>query len=309
MNHILERKRVVIMPDTKSVRVQLREDTKNRLKEIAIQFSCTYGGKPSLTSLLSNIANGQLQLTSLSANSEKQNSSGYVIQLSITLPFYFSGIIYLITDSIAENCANILELNTHDFISSSEEKKGALNILIRLQKLEDLENLLKSLRDIKLDSLRNFNPNKTSKIDRLETQYINKLKQQLGELDEDLDILLESNSEGKNLPKARLIDDIRCTLGISICVENKSGMAATVTKKIALENILISHISVKRNSQKKGFSNMELHLFFQPFSFKETQEGIKKIFDVIKSIEEENGVESAKISNILTMQTPLSFIS
>jgi hypothetical protein len=50
------------MSSIKSTRVQLRPDLQEQIQEIALKFDCTYGGLPSITALLSDIANGQIEL-------------------------------------------------------------------------------------------------------------------------------------------------------------------------------------------------------------------------------------------------------
>jgi formyltetrahydrofolate hydrolase len=301
------------MPDTKSVRVQLREDTKERLKEIALRFDCTYGGEPSLTALLSDIASGQLQLTSFA---QKQKSEGLIIQLSIILPFYFSGIIYLISKSIAASKGNIYELNTNYFANSNETQKGILNILVHLPNLNALKHLLKNLHSITLDSLCGFNEDKLEQIQILESQYYHELKQSNQLLMEALgkDIEADEISATKEKikssilkSKAKLIIDIRCTLGMEITVKNEPGIASEITKIIAESNILISNMNVKRDNQNKGLSHIELYLFFQPFSFKEAQAGIEKINRVQKLIEEKEAVVNVEVLDMMVLQSPPNF--
>jgi hypothetical protein len=298
------------MPDTKSVRVQLREDTKERLKEIALHFNCTYGGEASLTTLLSDIASGQLQLTSFT---QKQKTDGLIIQLSIILPFYFSGIIYLISESIAESKGNIYELNTYDFKESAAKHRGLINILIHLPELDALTFLLKKLYSIELEALNEFNENKSEQIRILENQYRYELKQNnqllMEALGKDLDTKDVSTINKKltsNIleSKAKLITDIRCTLGMSITVINEPGMASKITKIIAKNNILVSHMNVKRDNQDKKLSYVEIYLFFQPFSFKEAQTGIEKISFIQEKIKEVTGVINVEVLDMMVLPSP-----
>jgi hypothetical protein len=298
------------MPDTKSVRVQLREDTKDRLKEIALHFNCTYGGEASLTTLLSDIASGQLQLTSFT---QKQKTEGLIIQLSIILPFYFSGIIYLISKSIAESKGNIYELNTHDFTESAAKNRGLINILIHLPELDALTFLLKKLYSIELEALKEFNESKLEQIQILENQYHYELKQNNQLLMEALGKDLDQNDISKvneaitsNIlnSKAKLITDVRCTLGMSIAVMNEPGMASRITKIIAENNILVSHMNVRRDNKDKNLSCIEIYLFFQPFSFKEAQSGIEKISFIQKSIEKETGVINVEVLDMMVLPSP-----
>jgi uncharacterized protein with ACT and thioredoxin-like domain len=292
------------MSDAKSVRVQLREDTQKRLKEIALQLNCTYGSEPSITALLSNIASGQLQLTSLTSI-QKQKSRGLIIQLSIILPFYFSGIIYLISDNIAESGGNIQELSTHEFMNSGINQKGILNILVEVDDLECLKNLLKNLNEITLSSLKKFNKNKEEQIDILENQFAREIKQSNLFMMDAIDGCPELNLSNFK-PKAKLIIDIRCTLGIGIRVENKKGVAADITEKIASKNILISYMSVKRDAKNKNISYIEIYLFFQPLSSIESKNGIKNIYEVKKSIEEVPGFLQIEDLDMMVLQLPLS---
>jgi hypothetical protein len=281
------------MPDTKSVRVQLREDTKERLKELASQFNCTYGGEASLTALLSDIASGQLQLVSLN-NTKKQSSDGLIIQISIVLPFYFSGIIYLVSKSIADNNGNIYELNTHEIVNSDDNQKGLINILVHVAEIEYMKKILGDLQLITLDSLYDFNKDKIEYIKSLESHYYRKLKQS------NQHMVGDSGTNEKL--QAKLIIDIRCTLGVGIMVENKVGIAYEITGKIADLNILISHMNVRRDLENKEISHIEMYLFFQSFSTEEAVKGIESINSIKKTIKKMTGVKEVKDLDMMIFQ-------
>lgn len=281
------------MPDTKSVRVQLREDTKERLKELALQFNCTYGGEASLTALLSDIASGQLQLTPLSGI-KKQSSEGLVIQISMVLPFYFSGIIYLISKSIADNSGNIYELNTHELINSDENQTGLIDVLVHVPEIDCIKKILGDLQTITLDSLNNFNLDKIEYLNSLKSQYHHRLKQS--------NQLMVGDLGGNQKLHAKLIIDIRCTLGIGVMVENEIGIASKITEEIANLNILISHMNVKRDLENKDNSHIEIYLFFKSFSTGEAVKGIESINNIKKRIKRVTGVKEVKDLDMMIFQ-------
>jgi hypothetical protein len=270
-----------------SVRVQLRTGDRERLDEIALRFSCIYGGKPSLSILLSDIASGRIQLAALNLP-KKQKREGVVIQLVLILPFYFKGIIYLITDSISNSNGNILELNTTDLINSDGSNFGIVNLLVQISSHKSIPRLIEKLNDIPLEHLREFNTDKDREIDNLEHDYFYQLKHY-------------SRKSSKDLPKSemKLIFETKCTLGLTIKLENKVGIASNITKKIAEENILISHMNVRQDEVNKGISFIDLHLFFDPSSGQKVQQGLENIENIKNSILGIKGIENVENLDVL----------
>jgi hypothetical protein len=149
------------MSSMKSTRVQLRPDLQEQIQEIALKLDCTYGGIPSITALLSDIANGKIQLQRPNSHSIVGfKKKSLVIQLSMTLPGDLIGIVSLISGKISESECNILELNTKGY--------NILNILVELSEISKMKRLMENLYEIPVSSLKEFNKSCEFKIRGLE---------------------------------------------------------------------------------------------------------------------------------------------
>jgi hypothetical protein len=283
------------MPNSSNtVRVQLRAEDRNKIDKIATQFSCIYGGKPSLSVLLSEIANGRIQVTAIN-HPDKQKQEGVVIQLVLSVPFYFKGIIYLIADKVSSSNGNILELNTTELINPNinpnrREICGMVNLLVQISSHKQIHGLLKSLDSILLEDLRKFNPDKKGEIDNLQFQY--SLHQQ--------SYYTRKSSGDVSLSEIKLVVDTKCTLGLTVKIANKPGILSEITKTIAEEKILVSHLRVRRDEINKKVGFMDLHLFFDPSSQKD-RKGLENIESIKNSILGINGVENITDLDVLLL--------
>jgi glycine cleavage system regulatory protein len=256
-----------------SVRVQIRPESRKKLDEIALQFSCTYNNKPSLTELLSEIANGNIQLTSSTSSQAQKKRDGFILQLTIFVPFYFVGIIHLVTKAISESKGNIIELETHRSTNQNEViEVGVMNILVQVNNIEDVQSLLNNIYNIKLKSLKELKLNPDKSIDKLEESYIFVLKQH------------HVSEEEINIDNKRLIIEIRCTIGVTAEVNNTPGVASRLTEILADRGILISSMRVRQNQFDRNISSMDLHLFFHPFSASEAEQKLASIEHVKEEI-------------------------
>ena len=213
---------------SKSVRVQLREGNKRRLEEIAKEFSCLYGGDPSITELLEAIALGELQVNAPSIQKEDEDKNSITIKLDIVAPFYLAGVVYLITDVISKSKGNIIAINTQD----DGKIEGVLQLLVQVKNSQHLLSILKSLDRVLLDplTLKEFKYNNENRIREAIEAYDgreclkkynqeNECKQK--PVDRDI-IELE--------PIRKLIIRSRCTVPIRVITLNKPGVVCEITK-------------------------------------------------------------------------------
>ena len=275
---------------SKSVRVQLREGNKRRLEEIAKEFSCLYGGDPSITELLEAIALGELQVNAPSIQKEDEDKNSITIKLDIVAPFYLAGVVYLITDVISKSKGNIIAINTQD----DGKIEGVLQLLVQVKNSQHLLSILKSLDRVLLDplTLKEFKYNNENRIREAIEAYDgreclkkynqeNECKQK--PVDRDI-IELE--------PIRKLIIRSRCTVPIRVITLNKPGVVCEITKKIADNSIFISHMQQKIDSKDIAF--IDLYLFFHPTSSKEAENSLENI----KNIKE----EIVKINNVIEVK-------
>lgn len=147
----------------RSIRVQVSDEIEKFLTNLAEELGCLYGGKGSISRLLSEIVDQKL--TVIRKENQNLKTNQYIVELQITVKTNFNGTLHDIAEIISKK-ANILRAKAReiDYIpvivnNESDIVKGKkyfiIDILISLsskQGLENLDYIIRELNQIKLSS-------------------------------------------------------------------------------------------------------------------------------------------------------------
>jgi predicted amino acid-binding ACT domain protein len=287
---------------SKSVRLQMLSETEQYLEEKAQEYKCLYNDKPSISSLLAHIARGELQI--VPPSNLKKKISGEFIEIKLTTFLNLKGITYVVSDKISQLKGNILKVQVQP-----TDHLGILKFLIDIKE-EKIGNLIKSLQEIKIKDILEFN------IENLE-QYKKNPEKFIIEVEKSLAEILQAtgnNFNGYNLNSSdkkesmikvkndflitlmeqeHLLKSIYCTLGIKVTTKNQPGVLTKVSREISNQKILISSINLDFDPiLEQAIINIFLEL--RPKLKGDDIIGLEKVKEVIANIEaisEVKGVE------------------
>jgi len=206
----------------KLVRLWIYPHTEEYIRQIALDYDCKYGDKPSIARLLSKIEEGQLLINKATFNL-KSFSDSSIIAFRIEVPRYLIGTISIISKKIADYKANIKAVKT-----KSRHNFGIVEFFLSLAPDIKLSSLIVDLKSIKIKQVAHLN-------DRSELKLIASDFQFAGPR-------IKVNTVDNFLEKT-LISDLVCVVGFRLIVKDEVGVLAKVANQIAQTKLLIYSIS------------------------------------------------------------------
>ena len=276
-----------------SVRVQMSPQAKQVLENLASEYGCLYGGKPHISGLLAQIADGRLAIGKKTLSSP---GSSYIplLKLRVWLPVGLRGSFAQIAQRIAYFGGNIFKATV-----DSNVGQVIVNILFSMPDSTNLSDFLHALQQIKIKDVAPFNSSEEI------LAAISQTKALLHHSEE-----LESNQKTEKpsvearlaaqVTHRKLLLDISCTIGIRLVSKNQSGVLAKVVNKIAEQGFFLSLIQQKFNPDEQT-DIIDLLLTLEPLIFSkisQEMEKIKTIEVILKKIPEIQDVWRLGMDNL-----------
>ncbi len=231
---------------SKSVRVQMSEETQKKLENLAENYDCIYNGKPSLSLLFSKIGKEELIIQPKELEIRSVNLSDPIVPkldlliLTMNCPFNVNGIVAKVTEKIAEKEGNIFRINARH----ESDNLGILKLHLSLGKYEqkNLAKMLTSIYNITLEDIDKFNyfENLRAADDLLRQHQASSITN----IEKATDVIRE-------VLHRNVIINTSCIFGIEVTSKNKAGTLKKITEKIATNKILISSIVQNFNNLKE----------------------------------------------------------
>jgi hypothetical protein len=254
-----------------SVRVQMSPQTKQVLDNLASEYGCLYGGKPHISGLLAQIADGRLAIgKKTKILSSPVPSYIPLLKLRVWLPIGLRGSFAQIAQRIAYFGGNIFKATV-----DSNVAQVIVNILFSMPESSNLSEFLHALQQIQIKDVAPFNS-----LEEI-LAAISQTKAILHHFEES-----ESDQKAeKRSVEARLADqvihrklllDISCTIGIRLVSKNQSGVLAKVVNKIAEQGFFISLIQQKFNPEEQT-DIIDLLITLEPLASAKVSQEMEKI--------------------------------
>lgn len=259
-----------------SVRVQMSSETKLVLENLAQENGCLYGGKPHISGLLTQIADGRLVLNR-AIPPQHSLPRAPLLKLRLWFPIGLKGTLAATVQKIADFGGNIFKAKVN-----SEVDKATAQILLSIPESSDLSAFITALQQIKIKDIVAFN----------ETEEILNAMNQTKKLNYNLYKEQEPDTQKKksiqdrlvaNVLNQNLLLDISCTIGLKLVAHNQVGILAKVTCEIAAQGFFVS--SVKQDfDSNKSHDIIEFLLTLQATPQNEMSKEIPKIYSIVKAL-------------------------
>jgi hypothetical protein len=224
-----------------SVRLQMSSQTRQALELISLDYGCLYGGKPHISGLLAQIADGRLELKPrISLRPHLLNDP--LLKLTFCLPGRLRGGLFQVSSAICNAGANIFKVNVSD-------KAGIANaqVLISLPESCDLGTLVKMLQRIRIRDVGEFNT-KEEILDAIHQWKSTASSPQSSAFRDDplkdgLDIQQQRMLTDRLVDKTaeqQLLSDLSLTFGLRLIASNQVGVMFKVTREIAEQGFNLS---------------------------------------------------------------------
>jgi prephenate dehydratase len=225
----------------KSFRVQLSDELRNKIEQIAKNYDCYYGEKASMSKFLAKIATGQLIIRESIPWQADREKNNYLIDLHVDLPSNLNGLIYEITKIFGKNNINICR-------AISRENNNYARFTLSCPKNVDMSNIFQEIKDIDLKKV--FNLNDNNKI----YEFIKKID------DSDKPIKREDELKDENTRNfivhkygnQKIIKEIYLLLRFKIEIDNKPNELKELLKEIVKKRISIVSINVNTKTDGNG---------------------------------------------------------
>ncbi|MEM8719292.1 MAG: hypothetical protein AAGE84_08275 [Cyanobacteria bacterium P01_G01_bin.39] len=245
-----------------SIRVQMYPETKRYLEQIALEYNCLYGNKPSISELLEQIRIGRLIVSKASVNLPNRLDSS-TIGLRFEVPRYLNGTISVISKKIVEYQGDIIAVKL-----KSEDDLDILQILLFFPEKNNLGRLIAELESIHIKEVAHFNSNSELLSIASQFEFIGS-RNRVNTLD--------------NFLHKRMIFNLYCVMGLKIKIRNQVGLLAKITYQIAETRLLIHSISQNIGNNKHE-DIIDLFLYLRPTEKFSIAKQIEKIDDLVKKL-------------------------
>jgi hypothetical protein len=234
MNDNQKYKEKDVQDKEKNFRVQLSDDLRQEIEQMAIKYGCVYAGKPSLSKFLAKLATKQLTIRE--AIPRKTRDKNYhLVRLYIQLPCNLNGVIYVISGMIGDAKINICKV-------ISKESDNYSIFTLSCPPDTDI-HLFQNIRNITLNQVIEFND--SSKI----KDYLSAIKDITEYTEEQLlskRIIKELHGDKK------IVTDLYLAFRFRITIENERKMIHYLLEKIADKKISIISLKVNTEIDNEG---------------------------------------------------------
>ena len=216
-----------------SVRVQMSPQAKQVLENLASEYGCLYGGKPHISGLLAQIADGRL---AISKKTLSFPGSSYIplLKLRVWLPVGLRGSFAQIAQRIAYFGGNIFKATV-----DSNVGQVIVNILFSMPDSTNLSDFLHALQQIKIKDVAPFNSSEEILAAISQTKALLHHSEEL-ESDQKTEKHSVEARLAAQVTHRKLLLDISCTIGLRLVSKNQSGVLAKVMNEIAEQGFFLS---------------------------------------------------------------------
>ncbi|MCC3600082.1 MULTISPECIES: hypothetical protein [unclassified Microcoleus] len=256
-----------------SVRVQMSPQSKQVLENLATEYGCLYGGKPHISGLLAQIADGRLTIGKKTLSSSVPSHIP-LLKLRVWLPVGLRGSFAQIAQRIAYFGGNIFKATV-----DTNVEQVIVDILFSMPESSNLSDFLHALQQIKIKDVAPFNSSEEILAAISQTKAILHRSEE-----SESDLKVEKRSVEARLAAQvthrKLLLDISCTIGIRLISKNQSGVLAKVVNEIAEQGFFLSLIQQNFNPEEQT-DTIDLLLTLEPL----TSSKMSQEMDKIKTIE------------------------
>jgi hypothetical protein len=270
-----------------SVRVQLSAETKAIVENLAENYGCLYGGKPHISGLLAQIADGRLVLNRVNPLPSSLPNIP-LLKLRLWFPEGLRGGFAQVADKIAFLGGNIFQASVSSEIkSSSEANIISAEVLFSMPEDSDLSALITVLQSIKIKDVIPFN-----KVDEILEVIPQTKRANLKICSFNDDSFNHGGGRTRsfgdemisNITEQSLLLDIACTIGIKLIAQNQVGTLSKVTREIAEQGFFISAVKQSFDSIKSN-DIIELLLTLHPKPQNAMPYEIQKVSTIMETLQ------------------------
>jgi hypothetical protein len=282
-------------PREESDKVQIRRvrvsDEANRvLEQIAKKYGCTYKGRLSISGLLSQIADGRLQVSRPDLAIVQQtrpdlpilekNEKPPLLKLEIEVLSNLNGTIAEITKKIRDVDGNIYRARAVE-----NSKNSHIQMAISIPQKCSLTELIRSFYEITIKDILKFN--EEDKLEKLleivDPHQKRRYEDYKSKKDKNANIQDFFDSRTIDYKSEKLIQNIIVTVGFKVIMNNDPGSLCTLAQLIAEKHISISSINLNYDPYENQYL-VNFCLGFSPVVDK-MSEKIESIYKLMKSLE------------------------
>jgi hypothetical protein len=260
-----------------SVRLQMSTETRIALEHLSVEYGCLYGGKPHISGLLAQLADGRLELKARNS-SKPYLLNAPLLKLTFYLPDGLKGGFSQVASAISGSGGNVFKFDV-----STKAGLAQAQVLVALPESSNLSALVTSLQEIKVRDVMEFNN---------EEEILMAINRLNGSDLYPVSIFSRNNpSEGGLNPREQrsladrvadeiidrpLLFDLTCTIGLRLIVSNQVGTLFTVTRTIAEQGFSVSSAKQEFDAVE-GNDIIELLLTLHPLKPSNLATEIQKI--------------------------------
>lgn len=232
----------------KSFRVQLSDELRQEIENMAKKHGCYYGEKASMSKFLAKIATKQLMIREASPW-KGQSDDNHLIDLHVKLPCNLNGLISKITGIFGNREINICKV-------ISNENDSYSRFTLSCPKSIELQSLFDEIKNIKFKDVAEFN--NSSKI----IDFLRAVGDNLNSKEEDFlrtigDKLKDEEKEKKERILNRyyenqIVQDLYLVLRFRIDIKNKPKELHNILEKLSKNKISIISIKIDTKIESNG---------------------------------------------------------
>lgn len=256
-----------------SVRVQMSPQSKQVLENLATEYGCLYGGKPHISGLLAQIADGRLAIGKKTLSSSVPSHIP-LLKLRVWLPVGLRGSFAQIAQRIAYFGGNIFKATV-----DSHVERVIVDILFSMPESSNLSDFLDTLQQLKIKDVAPYNSSEEILAAISQTKAILHHSEE-SEFDQKAEKRSVEARLAAQVTHRKLLLDISCTIGIRLISKNQSGVLAKVVNEIAEHGFFLSLIQQNFNPAEQT-DTIDLLLTLEPL----TSRKISQEMETIKTIE------------------------
>lgn len=232
----------------KSFRVQLSDELRQEIENMAKKYGCFYGEKASMSKFLAKIATKQLMIREASPW-KGQSDDNHLIDLHVKLPCNLNGLISEITRIFGDLKINICKV-------ISNENDSYSRFTLSCPKNIKLQSLFDEIKNIKFEDVAEFN-NSSKIIDFLravgddlssrEEDFLREIGDNLNDKEEE-----EKKSILEKSYRNQIVKDLYLVLRFRIDIKNEPKQLHFLLKKLSENKISVISIKIDTKIDNDG---------------------------------------------------------
>ncbi|MGB7060278.1 MAG: hypothetical protein WBD58_21420 [Geitlerinemataceae cyanobacterium] len=267
----------------KQVRVPMSPHTEQVLEALALQYGCLYGGKPHISGLLLQIADGRLKINK-EVSYPSPDPRLLFLKMRIWLPVDLRGMFACIAGTIADFEGNIFQAED----VSEVDRRGVASILFSMPEDGNLSGLMTALQKICIQDIADFNHDR---------EIIKAISNTRGvTIDDEMDeseLGTDKNRLAEQIYRKSLVQKLSCTIALRIVAKNQVGLLAKVTRAIAEQGFLIDRVRQDFDAIDR-LDIIELLISLEPHASSKISYDIEKMKTIANTIGQISGIKDVR---------------